>query len=234
MTDWRPTASPGVLKRRARMLADIRAFFAERHVLEVQTPALSAHGNPDPAIASLRCWLHAPGAAAESEYFLHTSPEFAMKRLLVAGSGDIYQICPVFRDGEAGRFHNPEFTLLEWYRLGFDYHHLMDEVAALLRELLATDLPEHRFGYHDAFVEYLDVDPANLDAPALRRLAADQDLDVDGLELDCDGWLNLLMSHCVEPNFPRETLVFVKDWPESQASLARLLQKERPSVSSCT
>ncbi len=222
MTDWRPAATPGVLKRRARMLADIRAFFAARNVLEVQTPVLSARGNPDAAIDSLHCEARVPGIAAEARYYLHTSPEFAMKRLLAAGSGDIYQICPVFRDGEAGRFHNPEFTLLEWYRLGFDYQRLMDEVAVLLRRLLGVGLPERRLVYRDAFLEYLDVDSAKLDVAALRRLAADRGLDVGGLELDRDGWLNLLMSHCIEPRFPRETLVFVHDWPASQASLARL------------
>lgn len=222
MTDWRPAATPEVLQRRARMLADIRAFFAARHVLEVQTPVLSTRGNPDAAIDSLHCEVRVPGVAAEARYYLHTSPEFAMKRLLAAGSGDIYQICPVFRDGEAGRYHNPEFTLLEWYRLGFDYQRLMDEVAALLRRLLGAQLPERRLAYRDAFLEYLGVDPARLDVAALRRLASDRGLDVSGLELDRDAWLNLLMSHCIEPGFPRETLVFVHDWPASQASLARL------------
>ena len=131
--DWRPTASLGALKSRAAMLAAAREFFAERGVLEVETPVLSAAAVSDPQIESMTTRV----AGIAAPLYLCTSPEYAMKRLLAAGSGDIYQICRVFRDAERGRWHNPEFTLLEWYRLGFDDAALMSEVEALIGGLLA-------------------------------------------------------------------------------------------------
>ena len=124
------------LRTRARILARIRAFFAARGVLEVETPALSPAGVSDPALDSVMATARSLGG---TPLYLHTSPEYAMKRLLAAGSGDIYQICRVFRDDELGRWHQPEFTLLEWYRIGFDDARLMDEVEALLRDTLAGD-----------------------------------------------------------------------------------------------
>ncbi len=221
MTDWRPTASLQTLHRRARMLADIRAFFAERNLLEVQTPALSSAGNPDPSIDSLACELHLPGSATGRRYYLHTSPEFAMKRLLAAGSGDIYQLCRVFRDGEAGRLHSPEFTMLEWYRVGFGIDRLIEEVAELIRRLLDRDLPSLRLGYREAFERALALDPFRAETRQLAEAAAARGLAPDG-ELHRDAWLNLLMSQCVEPTLPEKTLVFIDAWPASQASLARL------------
>ncbi len=204
------------------MLADIRAFFATRGVLEVQTPALSPAANPDPAIDSLRCDTHLPGSASPQRCYLHTSPEFAMKRLLAAGSGDIYQLCRVFRDGEAGRLHQPEFTLLEWYRLGFDSQRLMNEVAELVRSLLNQDLPEQRMSYREAFLQYLDIDPFTADDASLAALAVRQGVDISAPGMTRDDWLNLLMSHCIEPALPMHALVFIHGWPASQASLARL------------
>ncbi len=133
MNEWRPTAALSALKRRAAMLAAAREFFAVRGVLEVETPVLSAAAVSDPQIESLSTQV----AGMEAPAYLCTSPEYAMKRLLAAGSGDIYQICKVFRDAERGRWHNPEFTLLEWYRLGFDDAALMAEVEALIVHLLA-------------------------------------------------------------------------------------------------
>ena len=126
---------------RAELLAEIRAFFAARGVLEVETPILSAAAIHDPHLASFSTRYSGPGPLDGQTLYLRTSPEFSMKRLLAAGSGCIYQIAPVFRLGEAGRRHNPEFTLLEWYRLGFDHHRLMAEVAELVIQLLADRLP---------------------------------------------------------------------------------------------
>jgi len=155
---WRPTSDRQALMKRAHLLARTRAFFERRGVLEVETPILSAAGVTDPQIESLMTRvLGMPG-----RFFLSTSPEFPMKRLLAAGSGDIYQLCKVFRDGERGRWHNPEFTLLEWYRLGFDDAALMTEVEALLGELLA---PERRLeraerpSYAEAMRRHAGVDP---------------------------------------------------------------------------
>src|SRR6185436_11402589 len=150
---WRPSASPETLKLRARMLARVRAFFAERDVLEVDTPILSGAATTDLHLASLATSYTGPGFAGGHPLYLHTSPEFPMKRLLAAGVGSIYQLCKVFRDGEVGRLHNPEFTMLEWYRLGFDHHRLMDEVAELVTYAMSkgAPLPIEKLSYRDAF-----------------------------------------------------------------------------------
>jgi len=162
LPSWRPGADLSTLRLRAELLARARAFFAARGVLEVETPALSAAAITDPHLASFRTVYSGPGPRHGRTLYLHTSPEFPMKRLLAAGSGCIYQIARVFRDGEAGHRHNPEFTLLEWYRVGFDHHRLMDEVAELVTELLAGRLalagPE-RLSYRQLFQRYLNLDP---------------------------------------------------------------------------
>ena len=155
---WRPAADRQALVKRARLVARTRAFFEKRGVLEVETPTLSAAGVTDPQIESLVTRV----GGMPGRFFLCTSPEFAMKRLLAAGSGDIYQLCKVFRDGERGRWHNPEFTLLEWYRLGFDDAALMTEVEALLGELLAPERPLEaalRLSYAEAMRRHAGVDP---------------------------------------------------------------------------
>ncbi|MFN2348536.1 MAG: EF-P lysine aminoacylase EpmA [Thioalkalivibrio sp.] len=213
--DWRPGASYPVLRARAQMLAGVRGFFAERGVMEIETPMLSRAAATDPALESLR-------VDAQARY-LHTSPEFPMKRLLAAGCGDIYQIARVFRAGEAGRFHNPEFTLLEWYRLDFDEHRLMDEVEALVRELAgeAAPGPAERLDYGEAFRRHADLDPHTATSAQLRHCAERHGIDFSG-ELDRDGWLDLLMSQVVAPAFPPDRLTFIHGYPASQAALARL------------
>jgi elongation factor P--(R)-beta-lysine ligase len=207
------------------MLARARAFFAARSVLEVETPVLSAAGVTDPQIESLVTEVRGSG-----RLYLSTSPEFAMKRLLAAGSGDIYQLCKVFRDAERGRWHNPEFTMLEWYRLGFDDRALMDEVEALVRELLAPARPlgaaEH-LSYAEALRRHGGVDAHE---------AGDEELDEAarrfGIEcaaaLDRDAKLDLLMGFVVGPALGREGPCFVCDYPASQASLARLKPGQPP------
>src|SRR5688500_5224410 len=137
MKDWKPTASPKALRLRADVYALIRRFFAERGVLEVETPVLSAAGNTDPNIESLSLQFSGPKAAGEPRRFLRTSPEFALKRMLAAGVGDCYELGRVFRDGEAGRRHNPEFTMLEWYRVGWDHHRLAGETIELVQVALS-------------------------------------------------------------------------------------------------
>jgi len=158
MNDWRPTAEKEALRQRAEMLATLRGFFAEREVMEVETPLLCARGASDPHLESFSSHYTGPGAPSGRAVYLQTSPEFAMKRLVAAGSGPIYQICKAFRNGEAGRRHNPEFTLLEWYRPGLDYHGLMDEVDDLLQRVLQTP-PAERCSYAAVFAHYLDLDP---------------------------------------------------------------------------
>lgn len=227
--DWAPLTGPGALQRRAELLRRLRAFFDQRGVLEVETPLLGRFTNPDPALASLPVLGDGWGEGRGPSHFLQTSPEFAMKRLLAAGSGAIYQVCKAFRGGERGRRHNPEFSLLEWYRPGFDYHQLMDEVAALVRTL-ADDahLAEERLTYGALFGR-IGVDPHHAEPAELRAVAQAQGIGgAGGLDLPRDGWLDLLLTHCLEPALGRGRLSFVYDYPEGQAALARLREGPPP------
>ena len=227
-TQWRPAASPDRIKARAALLAAIRSFFQHAGVLEVDTPALSSAGATEQAIESLHTRYHGPGAPPGGLLYLHTSPEFAMKRLLAAGSGPIYQICKVFRDGEAGRYHNPEFSLLEWYRPQYDHHRLMDEMEALLQSLLPAPRPVTRLSYQELFQRYLGIDPHGATCTSLRRLAGQQGIAGDLQLTGKDPWLDLLLSHCIEPELSDAGLVFVYDYPASQAALARITPGEPP------
>ncbi len=220
--DWRPAASWQSLRRRAELLARIRTFFAARGVLEVETPLLAAATVTDLHLASFRVDDGLPVT-----HYLQTSPEFAMKRLVAAGSGPIYQICKAFRRGEAGRQHNPEFTILEWYRPGWDHHALLDETDALLAELLGTPAAE-RVTYGELFGR-LGVDPHRDPIERIRRAAVEHGIDVAGpQDLDRDGWLELLLSHVLEPQLGRGRPTFVLDFPASQAALARIRRDDPP------
>jgi len=219
-SDWRPTASLIALQRRARMLAQVREFFASRSVLEVETPILSAGAVSDPQIESLATRV----AGMTGPSYLSTSPEYAMKRLLAAGSGDIYQVCKVFRDAERGRWHNPEFTMIEWYRLGFDDAALMTEVEGLAALLLAPDRPlrpAERLTYAEALRRHVGVDAHRDDESAFERAARDHGI-VCRAELDRDAKLDLLMGLVVGPKLGLDRPCFICDYPASQASLARL------------
>ncbi|MCW8829073.1 MAG: EF-P lysine aminoacylase EpmA [Gammaproteobacteria bacterium] len=220
--DWQPVAPLENLRRRARLLQRIRAFFAERGVMEVETPALSRAAITDPHLQSFAARYSGPGHAAGLPLYLHTSPEFPMKRLLAAGAGPIYQLCKVFRQGEAGRRHNPEFTLLEWYRPGYDHHALMDEVEALAASVLGLAERAERISYREAFRRYLNIDPLESPLDALRAAARDHGIRGFDAEEQRDLWLDLLLSHCIEPELGREGLCFLYDYPASQAALARL------------
>ncbi len=217
---WRPGASRAALEARAALYARLRAFFAERGVLEVETPALSAAAGTDPALEPIGCRV------AGRQRWLHTSPEFAMKRLLAAGSGDIYQLCRVFRDDECGRRHNPEFTMLEWYRLGFDHHALMDEVAELLGALLPRErfpAPARRIGFDEVLRELAGIEPAEVDAAVLReRLAAAGVPLPAGDDGGRDGLLDLLLGEVVAPALGADGPVMVYDYPPERAALARV------------
>jgi len=224
---WRPAASLSYIQLRARLLRHIRDYFSEQQVLEVDTPILSAAGASDPYIDSLRSQVYVPGCGDGQWFYLQTSPEYAMKRLLAAGSGPIYQICKVFRDGESGHRHNPEFTMLEWYRPGFDHHRLMDEVEELVSRLLRLDCVAERISYVDLFKRYLDLDPLQVDVATLQACAIQHGINVSALGDDRDVWLDLLLSHVIEPLLCSETagqmrLIFVYDYPSSQAALARV------------
>ncbi len=225
--NWRPHANLAALQARARLLKGLRAFFAERGVLEVETPILSAAGNPDPAVEPLHLDADLTGSGSR-RWYLQTSPEFPMKRLLAACGQPIYQVCKVFRADERGRRHHPEFSMLEWYRPGFALDQLMDEVALLVRRLSVSDpVAEERIAYLDLFRDRLGVDPWTASLPELRAVAAARGI-AGALELERDGWLDLLLSHCLEPDLGRGLLSFVYDYPPSQAALARIWPSERP------
>jgi lysyl-tRNA synthetase class 2 len=217
---WRPTATITALKARAAMLRAARAFFESRGLLEVETPILSAAAVSDPQIESLKTQV----AGVSGLRYLCTSPEYAMKRLVAAGSGDVYQICKVFRDEERGRWHNPEFTMIEWYRLGFDDSALMQEVEALVGALLAPhrSLPKaERLDYRAAVQRHAGVDPFDAGDQELLAVAAHHGIHVE-TQLSRDAKLDLLMGLIVGPRLGRDAPCFVHDYPASQAALARL------------
>jgi len=200
------------------MLQSIRSFFSQRDVLEVETPALSRAATTDPTIHSVEARL-----AGELRY-LHTSPELPMKRLLTAGSGDVFQICKVFRAEESGRYHNPEFSLLEWYRLGFDEHRLADEVVELIASLSPSGMlssPAIKISYQALFKQRLGIDPFDISIDDLEALARKKSIH-PGCELSHDAWLDLIFSHCLESEFANDLLTIVYDYPASQAALARI------------
>jgi lysyl-tRNA synthetase class 2 len=216
--DWRPGVSGTVLAARAALLARTREFFAARGVLEVDTPLMVNAPVSDVHIHSARVEL----AAGAPPLYLHSSPEYAMKRLLAAGSGDIYQICHVVRGNESGRWHNPEFTLIEWYRVGASLAALMDEVEALVRLLLGTGARAHgseRLSYREAFLRELGLDPFT--APQAALAAAAQPLGF-AAAAERDELLELLMGARVGPRLGQRALTFVYGYPAAQAALARL------------
>jgi lysyl-tRNA synthetase class 2 len=218
---WQPTASLPTLRLRAQALRSVREFFAVRGVLEVDTPALVRHAVTDRHIQCARVQL--PGHAAP--LYLHTSPEYAMKRLLAAGSGDIYQLAHVFRGEEAGALHNAEFMLVEWYRCGWPMHQLMAEVAALATALLAAPEPHaiETLRYTEAFERLLGLDPLAAPDAQLRERAS-----VHGLEprlaASCtrEELLDWFMAAYIGPRLGHGTLCFLHHYPADQAALARL------------
>lgn len=212
---WRPGASRQAIAERAALLGKIRQFFLARSVLEVDTPLLCSAGITDPSIEPLSV---EQGVSLSSPRYLQTSPEYAMKRLLAAGSGPIYQIAKAFRDGEVGPRHNPEFTLLEWYRPGYDHHQLMAEVAELICSCLG-ERQVQKFSYRELFMRFLELDPFTASIEQLSETArAHVDLSFDSDDRDL--WLDLLMSHVIEPRLAGFGLCFVYDYPASQAALS--------------
>ena len=223
MNNWLPTASLQHLKIRAHMLAQIRQFFEVRGVLEVETPLMCVASGTDLHLHPFITHYQETFSAPLKPFYLQTSPEFAMKRLLAAGSGPIYQICKAFRNGESGRYHNPEFTMLEWYRPGFALTQLMDEVEALLKAILNTEQAE-RISYRLAFKKYLDVDPLTASVENLKNCAISNGLiEVNNWQDEShDTWLQLLCSHLIEPQLGNVNPTFIFDFPASQAALAKV------------
>ena len=216
MSDWRPGAPLSVQRQRATLLAELRQYFHRLGVMEVETPLLCQYGVTDPGLDNYVV------VCGDGERWLQTSPEYAMKRLLAAGSGDIFQICKAFRSGELGQRHNPEYTLLEWYRLGLDHYDLLHQVGELVCGLLGRagwqvwpwrTLVQHVLGS--------DIERATL--RELEQLALAQVGDIPPA-LDREALLDLLVSHCVEPALATWGVVFVVDYPLPQAALARRVQ----------
>ena len=229
---WRPCARLEILTIRATLLARIRSFFMQQGVLEVDTPLLSRFGGTDPAIESFHTSYKGPGSAGGLALYLHTSPEFFMKRLLAAGSGPIYQLAHVFRNAELGNRHNPEFMMLEWYRPGMDHQALMSEADALLSFVLEDFMDYQsakRLTYRQWFRDGTGLDPW-VDKVVAFRQFAEQQLDSVPESMGdqaLDPWLDLLVTHWLEPGLGDQP-VFVYDYPVSQASLARIRQGEVP------
>ncbi|HDL6962732.1 TPA: elongation factor P--(R)-beta-lysine ligase [Yersinia enterocolitica] len=217
---WQPSAPIANLLKRAAIMAEIRRFFADRGVLEVETPTMSQATVTDIHLVPFQTRFVGPGAADGLTLYMMTSPEYHMKRLLAAGSGSIYQLGRSFRNEEAGRHHNPEFTMLEWYRPHYDMYRLMDEVDDLLQQILDCDSSE-RLSYQQAFLRHLDIDPLSADKAQLREAAAKLDLsNIADTEEDRDTLLQLLFTVGVEPHIGRDKPAFVYHFPASQASLA--------------
>ena len=222
-TDWQPTASIEVLRLRAAMLARVRAYFLATGALEVETPVLVRAAVTDVHLES----LSVRDADASVTGYLHTSPEYAMKRLLSAGLPDIYQIAHVFRAGERGRRHNPEFTMVEWYRLGIDHHALMADVERLLRDLLEPCCavgPTDNVTYVEAFERTLGIDPLECTMEHIRSAIAAHGGSVPDSMTGAtrDDLLDLAMGTLVADGFATDRITFLHDFPASQAALARI------------
>lgn len=211
------------LKSRATLYRNIRNFFAVRGVLEVETPLLCQYTVTDPHIESFVVPVN-----KTNHYFLQTSPEYAMKRLLANGSGSIYQITKSFRVGETGRQHNPEFTLLEWYRIGFNHHDLMDELDALLQFTINTK-PSEKISYQDLFLTHFNIDPFTIEIIALKKIIEKNHIQVDVNNIDHDTALQILLTHLIEPQLGIEKPLFLYDFPPSQAALA-IIRNDNPRV----
>lgn len=226
--DWQPSASLNALKARAELLADIRHFFLQAGVMEVETPLAASSPGTDPALDPMVTDYSGPGLSSPGiALYLQTSPEFAMKRLLAAGLGDIYQISKAFRNGEAGRLHNPEFSLLEWYRLGFDHHALMNEVAELVSSVLSMQEPViESLTYRELFLRDLSLDPLAASNNELEDVLLQHGIELGtATVLSHDELLDLIMSHVLEPGLDKSGMTFIYDFPASKASLARLDQQ---------
>ncbi len=223
---WQPTAPIANLLKRAKIVNEIRHFFADRGVLEVETPTMSQATVTDVHLRAFETQFTGPGAAQEITLYLMTSPEYHMKRLLAAGSGPIYQMGRSYRNEEAGRYHNPEFTMLEWYRPHYDMYRLINEVDDLLQQTLECESAES-LSYQQAFLRYLDIDPLTAEKDKLREVAAKLDVsNIADTEEDRDTILQLLFMVGVEPHIGLEKPTFIYHFPASQASLAEISSED--------
>ena len=219
MNDYRPSMTVDLAIAKAEMLSDIRRFFASHGVLEITTPILSNHGNTDVFIESVSAnFKH---AGKNKIGYLHTSPEFAMKRVLADYQIPIYQICQAFRDNEKGHKHNIEFTMLEWYRPNFNLMDLANELNALIGMILGKNLPFKTYRYAQAFLDYLNIHPFSANINTLKQSAFNHGINLDMGE-DKQGWLDLLFSHLIEPQLGFDLPTLITDYPVATASLAKV------------
>lgn len=218
MMTYQPTATLESARERATMYATIRQFFAEREVLEVQTPVMSQAGNTDIFLQSVS--TNVTVNDKPRTYYLHTSPEFAMKRLLAAWQVPMYQICPVFRDNEIGRRHNVEFTMLEWYRPGFSLDELARELNDLVSVVMGYTVIFDHYRYVDAFLDFVKIHPFTASCDTLQAIARDNGIFVD-MGDDHQGWLDVLFSQLVEPHLGKDLPTLLYDYPVATASLAK-------------
>ncbi len=227
MQYWQPTTTHEARVARAELLRSIRTFFDNRKVLEVDTPLLSKGTVTDEHLDAFETVFNFDTSGKPTRLYLQTSPEYAMKRLLCAESGSIYQIGKAFRHEGEGRWHNPEFTMLEWYRVGFDHFALMEEVDALLQSVLFTDKSDKET-YQAVFMKYLGVDPLTATDEQLLNVMQQQGIDIGEPEtLSVDSKLQLLFSYCIEPKIGIEKPCFVYNFPASQAALATLCADDK-------
>lgn len=223
--DWRPTASRQAIIARADLQDQIRVFFRKRDVIEVETPVLCRAGVTDVHLVNAVTSLQGQGLAQKTNYYFQTSPEYPMKRMLAAGVGDCFQLCKVVRDEELSARHNFEFTMLEWYRLGFDDQQLMTELELLMTELLGTSTA-YRLSYQQAFQNVLNIDPLTATAAQVASAIRAKGIDCEVVADDLDGLLNLAMSLIVEPQLDPNIPTFVYHFPASQAVLARANEQD--------
>ncbi|MDA1371932.1 MAG: EF-P lysine aminoacylase EpmA [Proteobacteria bacterium] len=220
MVDWKPGATVDSLRVRAALLAEIRQFFSDRQVLEVETPLLARSTATDIYIQSLSTSISM--GSSEETFYLQTSPEYAMKRILGSGVGPIYQICKAFRQAETSRRHNPEFSLLEWYQPGYSMLELMDEVEQLVTQLLnCGKIP--RLSYSELFQQILGINPHAVMGDELRAIA-ESHVELGSKELSDTDYLQLLMTHCIEAQMPKNC--FVYDYPVAQCALAQISEDQ--------
>lgn len=220
--NWQPSAPISNLLKRADMIKKIRQFFTDRGVLEVDTPCMSQATVTDVHLSTFETRFLAPTMAKSLSLYMTTSPEYHMKRLLAAGSGPIYQMGRCFRNEEMGRYHNPEFTLLEWYRPHYDMYRLMDEVDDLLQQILTCHSAE-TLSYQQAFLRHLNIDPLSADETQIKEAAVRLNVaSITDNEKDRDTFLQLLFMAGVEPYIGRDKPVFIYHFPASQAALASI------------
>jgi len=228
MITWQPTSTRETLKARAKIIRKIRRFFDECGLLEVETPLLSQYSITNQYIQSFEATYYNDSGKSKP-YFLQTSPEYAMKRLIATGYGDMYQLCKAFRNhGEVGHEHNPEFTILEWYRLRFDHHQLMDEMDDFLQFILNCKKAK-RFSYQELFLHFLKINPFELSADDLKKLAQENNINIEGKGYNWDTWTEILLSHLIEPKLNNEQPIFIYDYPASQAALSKI-REDNPRV----